>query len=46
MNLKEPFEKLPDARLARNVKAELTYWSMMTSHDERNAADGTLRIGS
>ena len=37
-------EKLPDARLARNVKAELTPSSMMTSHDERNAADGTLQL--
>ena len=43
---KSPFEKLPDARLARNVKAELTPSSMMTSHDECNAADGTLRTGS
>ena len=43
---KSLFEKLTDARLARNVKAELTPSSMMTSYDERNAAAGTLQTGS
>ncbi len=39
-------EKLPAAGLARKVKAEWTDPSMMTSHDERNAADGTLQAVS
>ncbi len=44
-SIKNLLEKLPDARLARNVKAELTDASMMTSYDERNDADGTLQVG-
>ncbi|MBT6842668.1 MAG: hypothetical protein HOA17_02585 [Candidatus Melainabacteria bacterium] len=39
-------EKLPDARLATKGLAELTEPSMMTALEERNAADGTLRVGS
>ena len=38
-------EKLPDARLATKEMAELTEPSMMTSFEERNAADGTLQVG-
>ena len=33
----KPVQETFRTRLARNVKAELTTASMMTSHDERNA---------
>ena len=38
-------EKLPDARLASHVGAELTEPSIMTTHYERNAAGGASRAG-
>ena len=43
---KNLFEKLPDARLASSEDTELTETSMSSPRNERNAADGTLRIGS
>ncbi|MBT6842728.1 MAG: DNA mismatch repair protein MutS [Candidatus Melainabacteria bacterium] len=39
-------EKLPDARLANSRLAELAEPPMMTAGGERNAADGTLQVGS
>ena len=42
---KSLFEKLPDARLASSEDTELTETSMSSPRNERNAADGTLRIG-
>ena len=42
---KSLFKKLPDARLANPEEPELTSASMRIPRGERNAADGTFRMG-